>query len=74
MVVPMPLAGRVDAGAQGTPSEVMEQPAMAAIPLPTMGRMGLPTMLMASNMVGVMQPVRTLPMQAEVAATVIGGS
>ena len=45
MVAPMPLAGWVDMGAQGMPSEVTEQSVMAVIPLPTMGRTGLPTAL-----------------------------
>jgi len=43
MVVPMPLVGLVDAGAQRAPSEVAKQPAMAVILLWMMGRMGLPT-------------------------------
>ena len=37
-VVPMPLAGRVDVGFQGAPSEVMEHPKMATILLPMVGR------------------------------------
>ena len=73
-VVLVPLAGWVDAGTQETPSGVVEQPVMAVIPLPMMGRMGLPTTLMVPTMVAAMQPVGTPPTQVEVAATVIGGS
>ena len=47
MVAPMPSVGRADAGAQRTPSEVTEQPAMVVIPLPTMGWTRLQTMLIA---------------------------
>ena len=54
MVAPMPSVGRVDVGAQGVPSEVVEQPTMAVIPLPTTGRMGLPTALVAPTLVGAM--------------------
>ena len=74
MVAPVPSAGQAEAGTQGTPSEVVEQPAMETIPLPTMGRTGLPTALVAPTMAGATQPVRTPPTQAEVAATMIGGS
>ena len=51
-MVPVPLAGRADVGAQGVPSKVAEQLVMAAIPLLTTGRMGLPTMLMAPTVAG----------------------
>ena len=54
MVVPMPLMGWADVGAQGAPSEVTEQPVMAAIPLPTMGWMELPTTLVTPTVVSVM--------------------
>ena len=73
-MAPVPSVGRADAGAQGTPLEVVEQLAMATIPLPTMGRTGLPTALEASIVVGTTQSVRTLLMQVEVAATVTGRS
>ena len=53
-VAPMPSVGWVDTGAQGAPSEVTEQPVMAVIPLLTIGRMGLPTALVAPTVVGVM--------------------
>ena len=62
MVVPVPSAGWADAGAQETPSKVTEQPVMAVIPLPMIGRTGLPTVLVASTMVGVMLLVWTPPM------------
>ena len=52
IMAPVPSVGRVDAGAQGAPSEVVEQPVMAAIPLSMMGWMGLPTALVAPTMVG----------------------
>ena len=74
MVAPMPLVGRVDAGAQGMPSEVVEQLAMAAIPLSMTERTGLQSALMAPTMVGVAQSVMTPPMQVEVVAAVIDGS
>ena len=61
VVAPEPSVGQEDTGAQGAPSEVAEQPAMAVIPLPTMGRMGLPTALMALTVVGVTQSVVTSP-------------
>ena len=67
-VEPMPSVRWADAGAQKTHSEVAEQPAMSVIPLPTMGRMGLPTVA------GATQPVRTPPTQVEVAAAMTGGS
>ena len=44
------------------PLEVVEPLVMAEIPLPPMGRMGLPTVLVVLTMVGMMQPVRTPPM------------
>jgi len=57
-VAPMPLVGRANVGAQGTPSEVTEQPAMAAIPLPsTTGRTWLSIALTASIVVGATQQV-----------------
>ena len=74
MVAPVPSVGRADKGAQGTPLEVVEQPAMVAIPLPTTGRTGLPAALAMPKMAGATQPVRTPPTHAEVAATVIGRS
>ena len=47
---------------------------MAAILLPTVGRMGLLTMLMAPTVAGTMQPIMTLPMEVEVVAAMIDGS
>ena len=47
MVVPVPSVGRADAGVQGVPSEVAEQPVMVAILLPMAGWTGLPTTLVA---------------------------
>ena len=61
MVAPVPLAGWADTGAQRAPSEVREQPAMAAIPLPTMGQTGLPFALVAPTMVGATLSVVTPP-------------
>ena len=46
--------------------EVMEQPVMDVIPLPTA--------LVVPTVAGVMQPVVTLPTQVEVAAAMIDGS
>ena len=60
MVAPMPLAGWADVGIQGAPLEVAEQPVMAAIPLPMVGQMGLPTALVAPTAGGAAQPVETL--------------
>ena len=59
MVAPMPLAGQAYVGIQGAPLEVVEQPVTAVIPLPTAGRMGLPTVLVAPTVVGAVQPVVT---------------
>ena len=53
-MAPMPSVGWADAGAQGAPLEVAEQPVIVAIPRPTMGQMGLPTTLVALTMAGVM--------------------
>ena len=47
---------------------------MEVIPLLTMGQMELPTTLVVSTMVGATLPVEALPMQAEVAAAVTGGT
>ena len=58
-ITPVPSVGLVDVGAQGTPSKVAEHLAMVMITLPTMGKMGLLTMLVALTMVGMTQPVRT---------------
>ena len=41
------------------PLEVVKQPAMAMIPLPKMGQTGLPTVLMAPTVAGMMQPFVT---------------
>ena len=59
MVAPTPSMGWVDTGAQGVPLEVAEQLVMAAIPLVTAGQTGLPTVLVASTVVGATQPVVT---------------
>ena len=56
-VAPVPSTGWADAGAQGAPSEVAEQPMMAMIPLLPAGRTGLPTALVAPTMMGATQPV-----------------
>ena len=48
MVVPMPSVEQADVGAQGAPSEVVEQPVMATIPL-----------LMAPTVAGATQLVMT---------------
>ena len=64
----------MDAGIQWAPSEVVEQPVMAAIPLPMVGRTGLPTALVAPTVVGVMQPIVTPPTQVEVVAAMTDGS
>ena len=73
MVVPVPSAGWVDTGAQRAPSKITEQPVMAVIPLPTIGRTGLPTTLVALTMAGATQLVMTPPTQVEVAAVMIDG-
>ena len=52
MVAPVPSMGWADVGFQRVPSEVAEQPTMAAIPLSTIGRIGLPTPLMAPTVLG----------------------
>ena len=46
MVAHVPSVGRAVMGVQGAPSEVVEQPVTAAIPLPTVARTGLSTVLM----------------------------
>jgi len=74
MVAPVPLVGWVDVGVQGAPSEVAEQLVTAAIPLPTAGRTGLPTALVAPTVAGATQLVVTPPTQVEVAAAVTDGS
>ena len=74
MVAPVPLVGRADAGAQGAPSEVVEHPMTAMIPLSTVRQMGLPIVLVAPTAAGATQPVMTPPTQVEVAAAVIDGS
>ena len=61
MVAPVPLMGRADVGAQGAPSVVVKQSAMAAIPLPRMGRIGLPTTLVVPTLAGATQPVGATP-------------
>ena len=59
--------------AQGAPSEVTEQPVMAAIPLSMTEWMELLIALVTPTMVGMVQLVMTPPSQVEVAA-VIGKS
>ena len=54
--------------------EVAEQLAMAAIPLPMMGRTGLLIELVAPTVAGATRLVRTPPTQAEVVAAVTGRS
>ena len=72
MVVPVPSAGQAGMGAQGMHLEVVEQPAMEAIPLPTTGQTGLLTALKVPTMVGVTWLVKTPLALSEVAVTVIG--
>ena len=74
MVAPMPSVGWANTGVQGAPLEVMEQPVMTTIPLPTVGRTGLPTALVAPTVAGATQLVVTPPTQVEVAAAVTDGS
>ena len=52
MVAPVPSVGQADAGAEGAPSEVAEQPATKVIPLPTSERMELPLALVVPSVVG----------------------
>ena len=66
MVTPMPLARRMDVGAQGASLEVTKQPVMATIPLSMMGRMRLLTVLMALTVTGATQPIVTPLTQLEV--------
>ena len=61
MVAPVPSVGQAGAGAKGMPSEVAEEPAMEVIPLPMMGRMELPTALVAPTAVGVTPLVKAPP-------------
>ena len=70
MVAPVPLVGQADAGAEGAPSEVAEQSATEAIPLPTLERAELLLALVAPSVVGAAPPVEALLMQVEVAMTV----
>ena len=51
-MAPVPSIGQTEVGAKGVPLEVKEQQAMATIPLPTMGQMGLPTVLVAPTVAG----------------------
>ena len=55
------MVGQADVGIQGAPSEVMEKPVTVVIPLSTVGRMGLPTVLMEPTVASTMQPVMPLP-------------
>ena len=70
VVVPMPLAGQVDTGAEGAPSEVAEQLAMEVIPLLTSERAKLSLTLVAPSVVGVAPPVKAPLTQTEVAMIV----
>ena len=72
VAAPMPSAGQAGVGAQRIPSEVAEQPAMVVTPLPTTGRMELPTAIVAPTVAGATPSVEAPLMQAEVAATMIG--
>ena len=69
-VVLVPSVGQTDTGAEGAPSEVIEQSATEVILLPTLERMELPLALAAPTVVGATPPVEALPTQAEVATTV----
>lgn len=64
----------MDAGVQGVPSAIVEQPVTASILLPMRGRMGLPTALMASIVVGAAQLVVTPLTQVEAMVPVAEGS
>ena len=64
----MPSAGQTITGAEGTPSEVTEQPTMEAIPLSILE---LLLALMAPTAVGVTLLVETPPTQMEAAMTVM---
>ena len=68
----MPSVERAVVGAHETPLEVVEQPAMAVIPLPMIGQMGLPTSLVALTVVGATQLVGTPPTQMEMAVAMAG--
>lgn len=72
MVASVPSVGQVGARADGTPSEVTEQPAMEVILLPTMGQMELSTALVAPTMVGATPLIEAPLMETEVVATMIG--
>ena len=50
----VPSVGQADMGAQRAPSEVTEERAMVVILLPTIGQIGLLTMLVVLTMVGAM--------------------
>ena len=66
----VPSAGQVNAGAEGTPSEVVEQPAMEVIPLPTWERMELSLALCGTDLVGTTPLVEASSTQVEAATTV----
>ena len=68
-VAPVPSVGQASVGAEGAPSEVVEQPVIEAIPLLMSERMELPLTLVAPTVVGATPPVEALPTQAEVGAT-----
>ena len=61
VVVPVPSAGQADAGAEGAPSEVAEQPTSEAILLPMSEQAELPHALMTPSVVGVAPPVEAPP-------------
>ena len=69
-MVPVPSVGQMIAEAEGLPSEVTEQPAMEAIPLPTSERTELSLALMVPTAVGVTPLVEAPLTQREVAVTV----
>ena len=54
--------------------DIVERSVMTMIPLPAVGQMGLPTVIVVLTMAGAMQLVMTPPMRVEVATAVIGGS
>ena len=70
VVVFVPSTRQIATRAEGMPSEVTEQTATKAIPLPTSERMELPLALMASTAVGVMLPIEAPLTWLEVVATV----
>ena len=74
MVVPVPLLGQMGGEPKAAPSEVAEQPATEAIPLPMSKWVELPATLVASTTAGGAQPDEVLPIEAEVMVAMTDGS